>query len=163
LIQTKDCEKRRRVRGFVDNAGSCRTSGLRTLPPPVLLRPTLSARFQRAQNVNNGGYSRKNLRTTLRWSEAEILSLGLVLSKPPHFALLVRFNKSLMLSLFSYRRPQHFEELSRGSERVWERTATLRSQRCSSRSMRNTLRFRNGLISAPQSSVTATSRLLHTR
>jgi hypothetical protein len=62
------------------------------LPPPVLLRPTFSAGFQRTQNANNGGHSRVNLRTALSPSGAEILSLAPFVSKPPHFADLVRFS-----------------------------------------------------------------------
>jgi hypothetical protein len=62
------------------------------LAPPALLRPTFSARFQRTQNANNGRHSRVNLRTALNPSGPEILSLAPFVSKPPHFADLVRFS-----------------------------------------------------------------------
>jgi hypothetical protein len=48
--------------------------------------------FEHAQKVNNGGYSRANLRTALTRSEPETLSLGPFLSKPSDFADSVRFS-----------------------------------------------------------------------
>jgi acetyl-CoA C-acetyltransferase len=62
------------------------------LPPPVLPRATFSAGFCRAEIANNGGHSRGNLRTAVSPSGLEILSLGPFVSKPPHFADLVRFS-----------------------------------------------------------------------
>jgi hypothetical protein len=48
--------------------------------------------FQARQIANNGGASRANLRTAVSPWVPEILSLGPFVSKPPHFADLVRFS-----------------------------------------------------------------------
>jgi hypothetical protein len=62
------------------------------LPPPIPCATAFSAGFWRGEIANNGGPSRTNLRTALSVSESEILSLGPFVSKPPHYADLVRFS-----------------------------------------------------------------------
>jgi len=58
-------------------------------PPPVLPRLTVSVQFCRAEIANNQGFRAQN--SALR-RPALYPSLGPFVSKPPHFANLVRFS-----------------------------------------------------------------------